>query len=195
MERIIDAYYANDYHAISVPNIVGHVTPLQNGVVSKVGFQGQGDYSQPLQFSGLTAPAGTNMQYNVFQYRGYLIPSMAGTYTVRFDWVDDMALVFVGDAAVTGFDVNQALLGASLFGPPADAKLATINIAAADVGKALPFRIYWANDGGPAGFLASIVDPSGAVVLGLDSVKNQQIVSSCDAGSLAPVWPAWEAEQ
>lgn len=194
-DQILDAYYASDYHRISVPNMVGHVTPLQTGVVSQLGFPEQGDYYGPLQFSGVSAPADTDMQYNVLQYRGYLIPSMAGEYTVEFDLVDDMAVVFVGDAAVTGFNVNQALLGANLFGPPAMSQQATINVDDADVGKALPFRIYWANGGGPAGLLASISDPTGAVILGEGSPKNQQIVSSCDAGSLAPAWPAWDAEQ
>jgi hypothetical protein len=194
--QIAEVYNDADWHLISVPSLVGHVTPLQTGVVSQVGFQEESNYYGPLQFSGVSAPANTNMQYNVLQYRGYLIPTTTGAYTVRFDVVDDMAVVLVGDAAVTGFDVNQALLGATWNSFNTDTKEATVNIADSDVGKALPFRILWANGGGPAGLLVSIVDPTGDVILGVGSSKNQQIVSRCDAGALgAPIWPAWDAEQ
>ncbi len=182
------------FPAVNRNSLVAGVTPVQSGVVAQVGFPQWMDYNNPLRFDGISGPAGTGMEYNVLEHRGYLVPSAAGTYAFQFSSVDDVAAVWVGAHAKSDITTSQSVLNGTLgdFNPPLRY---AHTVTSADVGKPVPFRVFWANAGGPAGHLWNVVDPSGAEVLGYGTQKNKQIIASCSgAGTDAPAWPAWTSE-
>lgn len=191
-DQLEAAYY--NFDTLDRNALVGGVTPLQTGVVSQVGFAQEGSYFTPLQFDGISAPSTVNMRFNILEHRGYLIPSQAGTYAFQFSMVDDLAVAWVGGHACSGITVDTASLTAPL-GTYSPAKQFSFVVAAADIGKPVPFRIFWSNVDGPAGHLWQILDPNGAQILGAASQKNPQIVSSCSGpGTFVPAFPAWESE-
>lgn len=185
-----------DISQLSYDNLLGGVTPAQTGVVSGIGADSSKnqDPSQPLQFSGFSGPAGSRSDDNVVVYRGYIVPASAGDYTFEIDDQDDIAAVWTGDEAVSGFDIAQAHL-ASSYGEYHRATEHTFVVTPSEVGQTVPFRILFANAQVGAVFVAKITDPAGNVILGLDSQKNHQIISSCSPGGDTPEWPAWESER
>lgn len=187
-----NAYY--NFALLDRNAILAGKTPLASGVVAQVGAYEQGDYSKPFKFDGISAPDGTAMPYNVIEHRGYVVPAAAGRYEVHFNLVDDLAAVWIGEHAKSGITVDQSVLKAPL-GTYNNPLVYGFNVAAADVGKPIPIRVFWGNAGGPGGHLWSIVDPTGAEILGLNSQKNSQIVASCSGpGTDVPEWPAWGTE-
>lgn len=175
--------------------LLSGTAPVQSGIVSEVGFPQHFDFNNPLRFDGLlTGPAGSNMEFNVLEHRGYLVPAAAGTYKFEISMVDDFTAVWVGSHALTGFATTDASLITQygLFNP---AKTFSYVVSAADVGKPVPYRTFWANGGGPAGHQWSIRDSTGAKILGEGTQKNQQIISSCTGPqSKAPAWGPWKDE-
>jgi hypothetical protein len=184
-----------DISKLSYDALLSGVTPAQTGVVSGIGADASKnqDPTQPLQFSGFSGPAGSRSDDNVVVYRGYLVPSVAGVYTFEIDEQDDIAAIWTGDEAVHSFDMGYARL-ASSWGEYHRTTAHSFIVSPSDIGQTVPFRILFANVQVGATFVAKVTDPGGNVILGLDSQKNQQIISSCDSGDIAPVWRAWESE-
>ncbi|KAJ6440730.1 Ca2+-modulated nonselective cation channel polycystin protein [Purpureocillium lavendulum] len=158
-------------------SLVSGVPPAQSGVVARVGFPQWWDYGNPLRFDGVSGPAGSSMPYNVLEHRGYLVPSQAGAYAFQFSMVDDVAAVWIGEHAQSDISTRYSVLNGTLgdYNPP---KRYAYNVAEADLGKPVPFRVFWGNGPGPAGHLWNIVDPSGAEILGYNTQKNRQIIAS-----------------
>jgi hypothetical protein len=186
-----------DISQLSYDNLLGGVPPAQTGVVSGIGADSSKnqDSSQPLQFSGFTGPAGSHSDNNVVVYRGYIVPATPGPYTFEIDDQDDIAAIWTGDRAVRNFDIAQAHL-ASSYGEYHRTTTHSFVVDRNEVGETIPFRILFANAQVGAVFVAKITDPLGNVILGLDSQKNHQIISSCDPSyDDASPWPAWESER
>jgi len=192
-QQLNRAYY--NFNELNRNNLVAGVTPVQTGIVSQVGIPQLSNYYSPLQFDGTSAPGTVNMRFNVLEHRGYLVPSQAGSYVFQFEIVDDLAALWVGEHAQSGITVDQASLTAALgtYNPP---KQYTYVVSTEDVGKPVPFRVFWSNVDGPTVHAWSVIDPTGTPVLASNTQKNKQIVTSCSGpGVDLPAFPAWETER
>lgn len=187
----------NNFRTLNRNILVGGVTPLQTGLVSQVGIAQQGDspYSTPLQFDGTSAQSNVNLRYYVLEHRGYLIPSQAGTYEFQISHVDDLTLEWIGEHALSEITRETSNVGGSRGDYDSTQQKYSYIVAPEDIGKPVPFRIFWANVYTEAVHEWQVLVPSGTHILGVDSEKNSQIVSSCSGpGTSAPAFPAWETE-
>ncbi len=115
------------------------VTPSITGVDLSPGadsFQ----CSAPYVIGG-TLTTGNDGTYVGFQERGYFVPTVAGVYSVSV-LADELTLLWVGPAAVSGFDYSNAVLGVA-FGSQTFAGTGTFTISAAQVGTFVPIREMW----------------------------------------------------
>lgn len=176
---------------IDVQGMLSDASLAATGVTAAIGLPAGSNWQQPIQIYGASGPANSDEEYNAVDHRGFLVPNQQGTYLLTVPYTDDIQLAWVGNTALgsTGWTVNNAQLVSTL-----DYQYQTyqINVDATQVGSYIPFRIFWANGPGPAGFLANIQDPSGACILGEYSVKNDQIIASC-SGNGAPAGSSWGA--
>jgi len=120
------------------------------------------------------------------------VPSQAGTYVFQFEIVDELTAVWIGEHAQSGITVDQASLTAALstYNPP---KQYAYVLSTEDVGKPVPFRVFWSNVDGPTVHTWSHIDPTGAPILVSNAQKNKLIVTSCSGpGVDLPAFPAWE---
>jgi hypothetical protein len=196
-EELHAVEYSGSYTNLNYDSLLGGQTPAQSGTVSTIGNPGgeEADFTDPLHFSGMSGPAGTTMEHNVVVYRFYLIPATAGTYKLDLTLVDDTLVVWVGASAQSGFSTAAAATGALYSTGGSGAAFTTISVGLLDIGKAIPIRILWGNDNGAAAFTGTLTDPLGNTLLGQDTVKNPQIVTSCDADfGQAPKWPPFQDE-
>ncbi|KAH8887970.1 hypothetical protein GQ53DRAFT_826543 [Thozetella sp. PMI_491] len=164
------------------------------GVSANIGATQDSAYStwgSPLSLYGSRTSA-PDSQYFAAEHRGYIHLTQTGTYTISSALVDDLLGVWVGTPALgTWTTANANLLGTWNRGAGAGLTY-TITVDSTNLNTYIPIRIIWINGGGPYGLDMKITNPSNAVILGLSSAKNHQIVSSC-FGSVtsAPEWPTW----
>lgn len=177
---------------IDVQDMLSDASLAATGVTPEIGLPTSGpNWQSPIQVYGVSGPAGSDEEYNALDHRGFLVPNQVGTYTLVVADTDDIQLAWVGASALgsTGWNVNNAQLVSKLSEPPMSY---AIVVGPADVGTYIPFRVFWANGPGAAGFTAYIQDPSGNTILGQNSVQNEQIIASC-SGNGAPAGVSWGA--
>ncbi|KAH7325094.1 hypothetical protein B0I35DRAFT_476287 [Stachybotrys elegans] len=177
--------------------LVGGIAPDSVGVTPYTGFKlGEGsDWQQPIGIYGKTGAVGTNLGKSIVNHRGYIVPQKVGTYTITIRDVDDLAMIWIGEAAVSDWTVSttSVRMDVNFFD---QLKTYEIAVAEADLNKHLPIRIMYVNGSQYGRFQVSIVDPEENVILGPDSQKNPQIIASC-SGPDAPVgqWAEWATEK
>ena len=105
--------------------------------------------------------------------------------------VDNIAMVWVGPKAYYGYTRNNADIVqtyVSTGGQPVQYK------ATFTAGQYYPFRVMYANGGGPGNFKLSITGPDGKVIIDDKTTSSPSIVQfSCD-GVSAPKFPDFGAE-
>ncbi|KAL8953997.1 MAG: hypothetical protein Q9222_000158 [Ikaeria aurantiellina] len=129
-------------------------------------------------------------EYVTVNHRAYLFTQEAGEYTFALPPGDDIALLWTGPEAYSGYTRANAKVE-RVFGstPPPDYKQTF------GKGEYVPIRIMWANGGGLGEFTAEIKAPDGSTIIGAGTTQESPhlVGFSCD-GTTAPRFPAYGAE-
>jgi len=140
-----------------------------------------------------------NHQYWTLVQAGYVIPASPGDYVFSIVRADDLVLLWVGDNAITNWQVNNANLRRARDEAGPAVVQYVVRITAADVAekKAIPFRFLIAKAAGDVGFKVNIVNPAGLIILGQYTCWGDEVVASCeDSGRcshIAPAFLGWAA--
>lgn len=128
--------------------------------------------------------------YFTLDHKGYLFAVVSGTYTFTISNVDDIALLWLGPAAYSGWTRSNANLVVPINTNPGVGST-TITLVE---GQYLPIRIMFGQGQGYAKFQLSVTAPDGTAFLNSNTVNSPYIIqNSCD-GVLAPAYPAWGSE-
>ncbi len=95
-------------------------------------------------------------------WRSYFNPQLTGPYTFSLNKVDDVAVVWLGPQAASGWTVGNSLLSgyATYSARPYPLNVTTVNGVP---GQLLPFRIQWVNAQDQYAFEFTVTDPNGIV--------------------------------
>ncbi|KAH7320862.1 GLEYA domain-containing protein [Stachybotrys elegans] len=166
--------------SISLDLQLKNVQPDVTGVTPTVGMTVVGNYFDPIRIYGIEGPPGSTLHKTVINHRAFIIPKKVGTYNVILGDADDLMLAWVGQTAISGWDFGNA--NARSWWPSGGPRQFAITVTAENLEKPIPFRLFWANEGGPGGFTATITDPEGIAIWGRNTAKNPSFVSSCSVG-------------
>lgn len=113
---------------------------------------------------------------------------LAGQYTFTSSKADDIAILWVGNYAYSGWTRDNAdSVAVDDFGVAFQFEL--------DKGSYTPIRLMYGNGGGLSGATIQILDPYGNVVLSSDSPASPYIVQyGCDDSDLAPDFKPFQKE-
>lgn len=125
-------------------------------------------------------------------HRGYIKASAPGAYTFQFSNIDDIVLIWTGTNAKTGWTRGNAD-AVAYWNQPSPGQTSGQGSATAKYtlakGQYLPFRIIYANGGGPFAFDVTVTNPKGATILGSSSKPNSGVeIQSC-SNNKAPMFP------
>lgn len=168
-------------------------TPVVLGTTGSTGGFGGGCASSSSTFNlyGYTE----RCSLFTLNYRGYLYAGQTGTFTFTISSADDLALVWAGANAYSGWTRANALLDVTytkLGNLPGGTISGTY---AAIAGEYIPMRIVFAQGGGPFGFVATVTAPDGTVILDGGSSTNRFLVQySCDGAMAAPPYAPFGQE-
>ena len=188
------AYYANEPWGDHIgtgldPSYYWTYPPDFSATTTKVGGINEPAGSQiTLYDTSKTVPA----NYFVLNHRGYIFAEMNGEYTFTTSDVDDITYLYLGDAALKGYDRTNYAAKLVCCDPSLTSASATYALKTGDY---LPFRVVFGQQGGPVAFTFSVTAPDGSVVLDAGTQGSEFVVQySCD-GDAAPKFPAWGQEQ
>jgi len=127
--------------------------------------------------------------YFTLNHVGYIFAQASGLYTFTISQPDDIALLWLGSKAYSGWQRGNADAIAVISGRPS---------ASASVylqqGEYLPFRIVFGQAQGAISFYLSLTAPDGTVILDSNTPDSKFLVRySCD-GTSAPAFPAFGLE-
>jgi GLEYA domain len=125
----------------------------------------------------------------IVNHRGFLFAPQSGTYTFQFGLTDDIALLWVGLVAYSGWNRTNAAMVAVNSVPGATVAVPLI------AGTYTPIRVVYGNAPGFASFVFSITAPNGTVLLSSENNPGSTFVFqfSCD-GTSAPPFPPFGSE-
>ncbi|KAI9150745.1 hypothetical protein HJFPF1_10522 [Paramyrothecium foliicola] len=190
LQAKLDAAFPRGLDNVNIANLIQGTTPDFTGVTPSIGPVGS-NWQAPITVYGHTAGPDTYMGKTLIDHRGYLVPAVAGDYTISVPYNDDSLFIWVGENAITGFSKDNFAVRKHYYNPG----VTTYTISVTAVGEPIAIRALWINYGGGGALDFTISDPSNAVVLGSSSEKNRYIISSCSGnGATVPEWPAWESE-
>jgi len=161
---------------LSIAALVGGKTPFRTGRTTTFGGFGAsgGAAVSPYDMGGNPY---FGVEYTIVAHRGYLAPQFEGWYEFVIDTADDFLGFWLGDAAVDGFSTANLVKRWDF--PTYQSYY--IVVTADMVGKYIPIRLLWANNGGPGSLQGRLLaHPQGVLVLGSapGSTPNLHIISS-----------------
>lgn len=128
--------------------------------------------------------------YFTLNHVGYLYAEVSGSYTFTFSNVDDIALLWFGSTAYSGWTRDNADMIATDDENDAGATM-TYTLTEEEY---LPFRIVFGQAQGPVDFYFTVAAPDGTIILDSDTENSPYLVQySCD-GTTAPAFPAFGSE-
>lgn len=128
--------------------------------------------------------------YFTLNHVGYIFAEVSGTYTFSFSSVDDIALLWLGDTAYSGWTRDNADMVA-VYGATTASTATTYALVQEEY---LAFRIVFGQAQGAVDFYFSVAAPDGTIILNSDTTDSPYLVQySCD-GTTAPAFPAFGSE-
>lgn len=117
-----------------------------------------------------------------FNHEAYLNAVIEGDYTFELPFVDDIVLIWVGEAAYSGWTRENAAAELGIFG---GSTILTINLQA---GQHVPIRFLFVN--GQAGyfFRVDVRNPNGDIIADGDGSDPAYIITDT-CGNFAPNFP------
>ncbi|GAB0137197.1 hypothetical protein EsDP_00005474 [Epichloe bromicola] len=109
-------------------------------------------------------PLGTNLASVIHQ--GFLLAPETGNYTFVFGQADDIALVWLGKNAFSGWTRANADIERTYIPPPGDETHTTRHL---EQGTYYPVRVAWGDKGGNVAMSVKIIAPNGTELTGQDA--------------------------
>ncbi|KAF9880626.1 methyltransferase domain-containing protein [Colletotrichum karsti] len=191
--EVCQTIYSNPSRTINLQQIFQDRIPDATGLTpssGRIGFRQSGAAaSRPIQYYGVSGRAGSTFECNVIHHRGYIEVTSPGAYSVVPETPDDVILAWVGDNAESdNFEARNSNIAGRCCGTPAPYRFEVEPFDG--LSKYIPFRIFYANAGGPGGFGIRVVDAPGNQVP--QNTTGPLLVANCTGeGNPAPGWPAW----
>lgn len=189
-------YYKSDYTAFDSP---GHYdqfdpttfddqTPFAKGVTNTIGipyysqpdgvsqdYQSQNIYGQELPWD-----------YYTIDHQAYFLAPIDGVYTIKFSGTDDLAVIYVGAKAYSGYKKDNFDFRATYY-PDTNGQQSSASQSFNFVqGSYIPIRVFFTDANVNAGFDFTITGPQPFDQPG--SLNDFFVQYSCD-GSSAPAFP------
>ncbi|KAG6039300.1 hypothetical protein E4U41_002997 [Claviceps citrina] len=129
-------------------------------------------------------PVSTNLASVIHQ--GFLLAPETGNYTFTFGQADDIALVWLGQNAYTGWTRANADIERTYIPPPGDE---TQTVRHLEKGTYYPVRVAWGDKGGNTAMSVKIMAPNGTELTGQDGGYFR--TEACDGsyGKFPPYGP------
>ncbi|EQB58775.1 hypothetical protein CGLO_00923 [Colletotrichum gloeosporioides Cg-14] len=182
--------YTSPSRAIDLGELLMGRTPDATGLTPGYGTIGlrrsSAQASGPVEYNGVRGPENSTFECNVIQHRGYIEVTAPGTYSVIPETPDDVILIWVGNNAQTGqSSASNSNKSGRCCSTPSPYNFTVEPFEG--LFEYIPYRIFYANAGGPGGFGVRVAGPGGII--------DPFLVANCTGeGNPAPRWPGWQFE-
>ncbi|THW38671.1 hypothetical protein D6D22_06646 [Aureobasidium pullulans] len=188
------AYYGNEPYGNDVANMdatyIKQMTPTYNSTTN----QGVGIYGS--EWSSVSLYGSSQMysdNYFYLSHKGYFFAQVTGYYNFTIKDADDIAYVWMGDAAYSGWTGGPSggnyVAKARCCWPPENTNTTTYWMEAETY---VPFRIVLGQQDGSTSLGLTITAPDGTVILQTGKESDYVVQYSCDG--TAPPFPDWGYE-
>jgi len=165
------------------------------GVTNVIGYQNTANnYGNYGSLNIYKTKSSLSAQQFTIAHRAYLVGVEAGTYTFTATNSDDFTGLWTGTYAVRDYTRANSRFE-QVYSDHANKGVKTYTITLKQ-GQYVPFRIMYANGGGPANLDYKITSPSGKVVLGCDEQELSPYIvrNFCDGTVPFPAFKPWGSE-
>lgn len=142
-------------------------------------------------YGSTTYFASTYFSLNL-NHRGYLYAETSGAYNFTITGADDIASLWVGSNAYSGWIKANANINAAISGGVGGCGTYSVTLA---MGSYTPFRIVFGQAQRSAIFQMQVAAPNGTVILNSATAGSTDILQyGCSSANNAPAFPAWGSE-
>ncbi|THZ71329.1 hypothetical protein D6C85_05359 [Aureobasidium pullulans] len=188
------AYYGNEPYGNDVANMDATYTKQMTPTYNSTTNQGVGIYGS--EWSSVSLYGSSQMysdNYFYLSHKGYFFAQVTGYYNFTIKDADDIAYVWMGDAAYSGWTGGPSggnyVAKARCCWPPENTNTTTYWMEAETY---VPFRIVLGQQDGSTSLGLTITAPDGTVVLQTGKESDYVVQYSCDG--TAPPFPDWGYE-
>ncbi|TIA50302.1 hypothetical protein D6C79_03123 [Aureobasidium pullulans] len=188
------AYYGNEPYGNDVANMNATYTKQMTPTYNSTTNQGVGIYGS--EWSSVSLYGSSQMysdNYFYLSHKGYFFAQVTGYYNFTIKDADDIAYVWMGDAAYSGWTGGPSggnyVAKARCCWPPENTNTTTYWMEAETY---VPFRIVLGQQDGSTSLGLTITAPDGTVILQTGKESDYVVQYSCDG--TAPPFPDWGYE-
>ncbi|THY90877.1 hypothetical protein D6C93_06437 [Aureobasidium pullulans] len=188
------AYYGNDPYGNDVANMDATYTKQMTPTYNSTTNQGVGIYGS--EWSSVSLYGSSQMysdNYFYLSHKGYFFAQVTGYYNFTIKDADDIAYVWMGDAAYSGWTGGPSggnyVAKARCCWPPENTNTTTYWMEAETY---VPFRVVLGQQDGSTSLGLTITAPDGTVILQTGKESDYVVQYSCDG--TAPPFPDWGYE-
>ncbi|THY67794.1 hypothetical protein D6C87_08873 [Aureobasidium pullulans] len=188
------AYYGNEPYGNDVANMDATYTKQMTPTYNSTTNQGVGIYGS--EWSSVSLYGSSQMysdNYFYLSHKGYFFAQVTGYYNFTIKDADDIAYVWMGDAAYSGWtggpNGGNYVAKARCCWPPENTNTTTYWMEAETY---VPFRIVLGQQDGSTSLGLTITAPDGTVILQTGKESDYVVQYSCDG--TAPPFPDWGYE-
>ncbi|THV68867.1 hypothetical protein D6D28_06332 [Aureobasidium pullulans] len=188
------AYYGNEPYGNDVANMDATYTKQMTPTYNSTTNQGVGIYGS--EWSSVSLYGSSQMysdNYFYLSHKGYFFAQVTGYYNFTIKDADDIAYVWMGDAAYSGWTGGPSggnyVAKARCCWPPENTNTTTYWMEAETY---VPFRIVLGQQDGSTSLGLTITAPDGTVILQTGKESDYVVQYSCDGA--APPFPDWGSE-
>ncbi|THV94055.1 hypothetical protein D6D27_04023 [Aureobasidium pullulans] len=188
------AYYGNEPYGNDVANMDATYTKQMTPTYNSTTNQGVGIYGS--EWSSVSLYGSSQMysdNYFYLSHKGYFFAQVTGYYNFTIKDADDIAYVWMGDAAYSGWTGGPSggnyVAKARCCWPPENTNTTTYWMEAETY---VPFRIVLGQQDGSTSVGLTITAPDGTVILQTGKESDYVVQYSCDGS--APPFPDWGYE-
>ncbi|THX75331.1 hypothetical protein D6D04_07444 [Aureobasidium pullulans] len=185
------AYYGNEPYGNDVANMDATYTKQMTPTYNSTTNQGVGIYGS--EWSSVSLYGSSQMysdNYFYLSHKGYFFAQVTGYYNFTIKDTDDIAYVWMGDAAYSGWTGGPSggnyVAKARCCWPPENTNTTTYWMEAETY---VPFRIVLGQQDGSTSLGLTITAPDGTVILQTGKESDYVVQYSCDG--TAPPFPDW----
>ncbi|THX08353.1 hypothetical protein D6D18_01784 [Aureobasidium pullulans] len=188
------AYYGNEPYGNDVANMDATYTKQMTPTYNSTTNQGVGIYGSEWSSVSLYGSSQAySDNYFYLSHKGYFFAQVSGYYNFTIKDADDIAYVWMGDAAYSGWTGGPSggnyVAKARCCWPPENTNTTTYWMEAETY---VPFRIVLGQQDGSTSLGLTITAPDGTVILQTGKESDYVVQYSCDES--APPFPDWGYE-
>ena len=171
------------------PTVYKTQKPVYTDTTSAVG--GLDVSTTPQLVSIYGSPTYFNSTFFTLNHRGYFYADVTGNYNFSVTGVDDVAFIWLGSKAYSGYTRSNANMVAGY----AAVAGSNYTIFAGTAGVYTPFRIMFGQAQGAIVFQMTVKAPNGTTIISGSSTYSPNVVQyGCSSANNAPAYPAWGSE-